>query len=1092
MSVTPQAAALPSGGVVGAASKLLDFDQPVDVPLLDATINTFYTSSSHDERTEIGKLLKQLQEHPQMWTRVDAILEGSQNQQTRFFGLQILEDVIRFRWGALPVDQREAVRNYISNVIIKMCGVDEATFRKERVYLVKLNVILVHILKHDWPSKWPSFIPDIVNASRSGELLCENSMNILRLLSEEVFDFSRGQLTQAKIKELKGSLNSEFMKIYDLCVYALANSRKAELTKATLKALAAYLTWIPLAYIFDGNIITTLMHLFPQPVFRNYVLQCMTEIAGLQVDQSYDPHFLQLYDGVMQHLGGIIPPGTDLQAAYENSSDEEQQLLQNLALFFTTFLKAHLSMLEKHIPNDPQMQTKIGVTLNLLVQISYVNDNELFKTCLDYWTSFVCDIFSHECSLDSRPKHDFAFMGSNGGPLGGQKPASRKQLHAEILSKLRLLMICKMAKPEEIIIVEDENGNIVRETMKDNAILVQYRIMRETLVYLSHLDHNDTESQMLEKLALQLNGKEWSWQRLNTLCWAIGSISLTMQEEQENRFLVTVIRDLLNLCEITRGKDNKAVIASNIMYVVGQYPRFLRQHWKFLKTVVNKLFEFMHEKFEGVQDMACDTFLKICVKCRRRFVMLQVGETEPFICDLLRNIPIHTSDLQPHQVNVFYEAVGLMVSAEPDTGRCEEYLKQLMSLPNSDWHQIITQAQQYPVSLREADTARKVANILATNTSVCISTRGFFKKQLILIFNHVLEIYRTYSELCSSVIASDGALAARRSDVKLMRSVKRQALRLLETFLDKAEQDDLKEVGIGFVQAMLDPVLGDYLRSVPDARDAEVLSLFAVVVSRFGSTVESEISAIFDACFQSTLSMITKNYEEYPDHRIKFYSLLRAVVQHCFRAICALKPEQISLLVDSIVWAFRHTERNVAELGLNLLLELLNSIQKSEFVNAFYQKHCIQLVQEIVAAMTDSFHKPGFKLHVSILQHLFSTLANPAVVTCPIWDATQKQYTSNEHFVREHLTTLLSTSFPNLSQIQVQAVVSGMFDLRNDSSAFKNHLRDFLVQTKEFATQNNAELYAEETTAQRAAEKQRLAAIPGMVKPAELNDMNDM
>jgi hypothetical protein len=42
-----------------------------------------------------------------------------------------------------------------------------------------------------------------------------------------------------------------------------------------------------------------------------------------------------------------------------------------------------------------------------------------------------------------------------------------------------------------------------------------------------------------------------------------------LQEEQENRFLVTVIRDLLNLCEVTRGKDNKAVIASNIMWVPG-------------------------------------------------------------------------------------------------------------------------------------------------------------------------------------------------------------------------------------------------------------------------------------------------------------------------------------------------------------------------------------------------------------------------------------------------------------------------------------------------------------------------------------------
>jgi exportin-1 len=85
-----------------------------------------------------------------------------------------------------------------------------------------------------------------------------------------------------------------------------------------------------------------------------------------------------------------------------------------------------------------------------------------------------------------------------------------------------------------------------------------------------------------------------------------------------------VIRDLLNLCEFTRGKDHKAIIASNIMYVVGQYPRFLRAHWKFLKTVVNKLFEFMHEVHPGVQDMACDTFLKIARKCKRKFVIQQV------------------------------------------------------------------------------------------------------------------------------------------------------------------------------------------------------------------------------------------------------------------------------------------------------------------------------------------------------------------------------------------------------------------------------------------------------------------------------------
>jgi len=100
-----------------------------------------------------------------------------------------------------------------------------------------------------------------------------------------------------------------------------------------------------------------------------------------------------------------------------------------------------------------------------------------------------------------------------------------------------------------------------------------------------------------------------------------------------------------------QGKDNKAIIASNIMYIVGQYPRFLRAHWRFLKTVVNKLFEFMHETHEGVQDMACDTFIKIAQKCRRQFVQIQVGEVMPFIEELLSNINSIICDLQPQQVS---------------------------------------------------------------------------------------------------------------------------------------------------------------------------------------------------------------------------------------------------------------------------------------------------------------------------------------------------------------------------------------------------------------------------------------------------------
>ena len=61
-------------------------------------------------------------------------------------------------------------------------------------------------------------------------------------------------------------------------------------------------------------------------------------------------------------------------------------------------------------------------------------------------------------------------------------------------------------------------------------------------MYLTHLDYADTERIMTEKLHNQVNGTEWSWRNLNMLCWAIGSISGAMHEEDEKRFLVTVIK----------------------------------------------------------------------------------------------------------------------------------------------------------------------------------------------------------------------------------------------------------------------------------------------------------------------------------------------------------------------------------------------------------------------------------------------------------------------------------------------------------------------------------------------------------------------
>lgn len=42
------------------------------------------------------------------------------------------------------------------------------------------------------------------------------------------------------------------------------------------------------------------------------------------------------------------------------------------------------------------------------------------------------------------------------------------------------------------------------------------------------------------------------------------------------------------------------------------------------------------------------------------------------------------------------------------------------------------------------------------------------------------------------------------------------------------------------------------------------------------------IPDILQATFEPTLSMITKDFTEYPEHREGFYHMLRAINRHCF------------------------------------------------------------------------------------------------------------------------------------------------------------------------------------------------------------------
>ena len=96
----------------------------------------------------------------------------------------------------------------------------------------QMNKVLVSILKQEWPHNWPSFIGDICGASKNSEILCENNMHILRLLSEEVFDFSKDSMTTVRFPaSSRGRRDAVFMSAREptrLAVASMASTRPSE------------------------------------------------------------------------------------------------------------------------------------------------------------------------------------------------------------------------------------------------------------------------------------------------------------------------------------------------------------------------------------------------------------------------------------------------------------------------------------------------------------------------------------------------------------------------------------------------------------------------------------------------------------------------------------------------------------------------------------------------------------------------------------------------------------------------------------------------------------------------------------------------
>lgn len=134
--------------------------------------------------------------------------------------------------------------------------------------------------------------------------------------------------------------------------------------------------------------------------------------------------------------------------------------------------------------------------------------------------------------------------------------------------------------------------------------------------------------------------------------------------------------------------------------------------------------------------------------------------------------------------------------------------------------------------LNNPDKVKLLSNILKTNVAICSSVGGPYIQQLGRIFMDLLNLYKAVSEMISESISQQGLIATKTPRLRGWRTIKKEILKLVETFINKAE--DLDAVNRSIVPALLDAVLSDYNRNIEPARDAEVLHLITTITTRLG------------------------------------------------------------------------------------------------------------------------------------------------------------------------------------------------------------------------------------------------------------------
>lgn len=589
----------------------------------------------------------------------------------------------------------------------------------------------------------------------------------MKMLSEEIFEETKQNMTKAQIDTLKRTYADNLRIIFELCsqiakaFISNPSSVAPSLIKVCVKAFHSFLHWIPAQYIFMTDFLDGIMvPLVTDQRLTANVLECITDSFAIGLDSFSAEEKVPIRNKCYQTLSPLVVRLMTIFPLNRSFRDERRDKLKshNQLTLFDNISKQIAQMIAAYFKNNfgwlfssalelyqAQNQTYmeicnvIDTCIKYMTNLTDVENDILYKICIEFWLHFTTEKIEIESRCLGLTLEKVKNKLSAAGGLNLQnteydvRDLFRKFFDMETFNNVFKIMVRRMPRPQEVLIEINENGLPQRVTVDGTENANLFKIAQKCLANLSVFSWENM-SMILHNM---INGQttNFSPDLLSALSWTVGALNGHLKNEDEKVCLTLILKNLLALNDMQKAQANKVIVVTNILYICGQYSRQLKTNWGLLSVLIGKLLDFMEFDFPGLSEMACTSFLKVCQTCNESLIVNHAKaqtETDPIrrqldtlVWDIFAGISAKINKLTLANKLLYYEAIGVILSAIKQNDVLLAAIQVALKDMILSWKSFIGSVNTNPDLLKKDDTLMNISFFINVNEKLnsCIQQR---------------------------------------------------------------------------------------------------------------------------------------------------------------------------------------------------------------------------------------------------------------------------------------------------------------------------------------------------------------------------------